>query len=287
MIHIPTFNMSFFMYNLQMYTIDAIRKGLRTATTRVYPNEIKLIKTLTVGQPVRFIRTNKAKQVVDSIIVFVTSTDLINPSIGKTWTALDNSLFDKEGLKSNFRDLIESYWLHVEGWDRSFAEGFFSSNKDKEIVQFRYSLYPPKYNYSEDSITELKDNEIFVFGSNLSGFHGKGAARLALDFGAVYGQAQGKQGRTFAIVTTDLTKDHRPSVDIGYVNKQIDIFIEYALRKPELIFLVTEIGCGLAGFHVEQIAPMFKRVLLEGISNIRLPKKFVRQIIVNSMESVL
>lgn len=289
MIYVPTFNMSFFMPNQGMYTIDAIRAGIRTATSRVYPNEINLIKTLKIGQPVRFVRTNSAKQVVDSIIVFLISCNLSDPLTGSSYITLDNSMFDKDGLQSNYREFIESYWLEVEGWDRVFAEGFFSSNKDKELVQFRYSLYPPKYDYSPDHITELKQNEIFTFGSNTpNGRHGAGAAKLAVDkFGAIYGQAEGLQGQSYAIITTDLSKSYRPSVDIQVVKDSIDKFIEFAINQSHLTFLVTEIGCGLAGFTVEQVASMFKRVLLESISNIRLPKQFVRHIIVNSIESML
>jgi len=294
MIYVPTFNMSFFMPNKGMYTIDAIRAGIRTATTRVYPNEINLIKTLKIGQPVRFVRTNKEKQVVDSIIVFLISCNLSDPLTGSSYITLDNSMFDKDRLQSNYREFIdsrefiESYWLQVEGWDRVFAQGFFSSNKDKELVQFRYSLYPPKYKYSPDYITELKEDEIFTFGSNIQSRHGAGAAKLAVDkFGAIYGQAEGLQGQSYAIITTDLSKSYRPSVDIQVVKDSIDKFIEFAINQPHLTFLVTEIGCGLAGFTVEQVAPMFKRVLLECISNIRLPKQFVRHIIVSSIESML
>lgn len=288
-INIATFNMSFYMYNLQMYTIDAIKKGLRTATTRTYPKDISLIKTLKIGQPIRFVRTNNRKQIVDSIIVFVTSTDLNNPNVGNTWVVLDNTLFQEDVLQSNYKELIEAYWLKVEGWDRTFAKGFFNTNKDKEIVQFRYSLYPPKYNYSPDNIDELKDNEIFVFGSNTEGRHGAGAAKYAVDkFGAIYNQSEGLQGQSYAIITTDLNKQYRPSVSIKLIEDQINKFINFAIDNPNMTFLVTEIGCGLAGFTVEQIAPIFKNaLLLNNINNIRLPKSFVRYIIVQSIEALL
>lgn len=93
--------MSFFMSNRGIYTIDAIRQGIRIATSRYYPNEIELIKKLKVGQLIRFIRTDKYKQIVDSIIVSVSSIDVFNTSSSsKVWLKLDNHMFDdKNKLK--------------------------------------------------------------------------------------------------------------------------------------------------------------------------------------------
>lgn len=286
--NIPTFNMSFYMSNLNMYTIDAIRAGIRTATTRCYYNEIALIKSLKVGQPIKFIRTDKDKQVVDSIIVFVGSTDLSENS-NWVWVRLDNNMFNDDIPQTPYKKYIESYWLNAEGWDREFAKGFFKSNRNKEIIHFRYSLYPSTYTkYSPENIVELKENEIFVFGSNLKGQSGAGAAKLAVSkFGAIYGQAEGLQGQSYAIITTNLSKSYRPSVSIELVIEQVNKFIQFAKDNPHLTFLVTEVGCGLAGFTVEQVAPLFKPILVDKVSNVRLPKKFVRQLIVSSIEGLL
>lgn len=88
-------------------------------------------------------------------------------------------------------------------------------------------------------ITELKPNEIFVFGSNLQGYHGGGAARLAMNqWGAVWGQGTGLQGQTYAIPTMQ--------GGIGTIRPYIDQFIKFAQNDPERTFLVTEIGCGIA-----------------------------------------
>lgn len=114
-------------------------------------------------------------------------------------------------------------------------------------------------------ITELKPNEIFVFGSNLQGYHGGGAARLAMNqWGAVWGQGTGLQGQTYAIPTMQ--------DGIGTIRPYIDQFIKFAQNDPERTFLVTEIGCGIAGFRPADIAPLFKNAI--NIPNIWLPQRF-------------
>jgi hypothetical protein len=100
--------------------------------------------------------------------------------------------------------------------------------------------------------------KIFVFGSNREGRHGKGAALCAkLQHGAVYGQARGRQGRSYAIVTKELRKDH-PPVTLNEVWSEVNHFIVHALLYPNDTFEVTRIGCGLAGFKEEDIKAMFK-----------------------------
>ena len=114
-------------------------------------------------------------------------------------------------------------------------------------------------------ITELKPNEIFVFGSNLQGYHGGGAARLAMNqWGAVWGKGTGLQGQTYAIPTMQ--------GGIGTIRPYIDQFIKFAQNDPERTFLVTEIGCGIAGFRPADIAPLFKNAI--NIPNIWLPQRF-------------
>ena len=124
-----------------------------------------------------------------------------------------------------------------------------------------------KTQFTPDFITELKENEIFVFGSNLEGMHGGGAARLAYEkFGAIWGQGVGLQGQSYGIPTM-----HGGIEDIKpYVNE----FIEFAKSHPELTFLVTRIGCGIAGFRDEEIAPLFKECI--EIDNVILPRSFVQ-----------
>lgn len=114
-------------------------------------------------------------------------------------------------------------------------------------------------------ITELKTNEIFVFGSNLEGAHGGGAALLAWrEWGAIWGQGSGLQGQTYGIPTMH----GGPEAIRPYVNE----FIRFARQHSDTVFLVTEIGCGIAGFKPVQIAPLFKEAA--EVPNIYLPQRF-------------
>ena len=120
--------------------------------------------------------------------------------------------------------------------------------------------------YTPERISELRENEIFVFGSNLAGSHGGGAARLAYSrFGAVWGQGVGLQGRSYAIPTMQ--------GGVETIRPYVDDFIEFAQKHTDLTFYVTKIGCGIAGFQDEDIAPLFDKAF--DVENIILPKTFV------------
>lgn len=117
----------------------------------------------------------------------------------------------------------------------------------------------------------MEINQIFVFGSNTQGRHGKGAALEArLKYGAIYGQAEGLQGNSYAIVTKEL-RSYMPSITLRQVENGVRHFLEFADDHPELQFNVTPIGCGLAGFTPSQIAPLFAAAT----SNVILPKEFI------------
>ena len=112
-------------------------------------------------------------------------------------------------------------------------------------------------------ITELKPNEIFVFGSNLGGMHGGGAARVAyLKFGAIMGQGVGLQGQSYAIPTMQ--------GGVETIRPYVDEFIKFAEEHQDLTFLVTRIGCGIAGFMDEEISPLFAKA--HDMDNIVLPE---------------
>ena len=120
-----------------------------------------------------------------------------------------------------------------------------------------------------DFITSLKPNEVFVFGSNLAGMHGGGAARIAhLYFGAVMGNGDGIQGQSYAIPTM------QGGVDT--IRPYVDKFIAYAKQHPDKQFLVTRIGCGIAGFSADEIAPLFADAA--AVENISLPDDFWEEI---------
>ena len=123
--------------------------------------------------------------------------------------------------------------------------------------------------FTPGMISALKENEIFVFGSNLGGMHGGGAARAAYNrFGAVWGQGVGLQGQSYAIPTMQ--------GGVETIKPYVDEFIEFAQTHRELKFFVTRIGCGIAGFRDEQIAPLFAAAIDK--ENIILPKEFVEAI---------
>jgi hypothetical protein len=124
---------------------------------------------------------------------------------------------------------------------------------------------------SSNLISSLKDNEIFVFGSNLSGIHVGGAARTAMRFGAQIGNPVGIQGQTYAIPTMDVYALN--PLPIEKIKEYVDEFFDYAIANPQYTFLVTLIGCGSAGYKPEEIAPLFERA--EGQKNIHIPIEFM------------
>ena len=106
------------------------------------------------------------------------------------------------------------------------------------------------------NITKLPDGHYFVFGSNEAGRHGKGAALTAKNcFGAVYGQGEGEQGRSYGITTKDASLR---SLSLDEIRENVRIFLQHAINHPHKQWAVSRIGCGLAGYRDEQIAPMFK-----------------------------
>ena len=119
--------------------------------------------------------------------------------------------------------------------------------------------------FTPEHITSLQPDEIFVFGSNLQGMHGGGAACIAyMKFGAEWGNGVGLQGQSYAIPTMH--------GGVNAIKPYVDDFIAFAEAHPEKTFLVTRIGCGIAGFADSEIAPLFKTA--KTLSNIVLPKSF-------------
>lgn len=122
--------------------------------------------------------------------------------------------------------------------------------------------------YTPENITELGENQIFVFGSNLAGKHNGGGAKIALErFGAIYGEGVGIQGQSYAIPTLDA---NFKKIDLTEIRFYIDMFFQFAYNHPQYEFLVTKIGCGIAGYNISDIAPL----LLNPFKNIILPEDF-------------
>ena len=126
--------------------------------------------------------------------------------------------------------------------------------------------------FTPENITSLEQDEIVVFGSNLAGIHAGGAARVAYErFGAIMGQGVGIQGQSYAIPTMH--------GGVEEIKPYVDEFIALAREWDQNTFYVTRIGCGIAGFTDEEIAPLFADAI--ELYNVRLPESFYN-IIVNS-----
>ena len=148
--------------------------------------------------------------------------------------------------------------------ERKHSKAFMhhSSKNYEEIGAYSHRFTP-------DHIRNLQPNEIFVFGSNGAGMHGGGAARTAVEkFGAIMGQGEGLQGQSYAIPTME---------GLGETRAAVQRFIQFADCHPEMKFLVTRIGCGIAGYTPRQIAPMFVDAIY--LNNIYLPEDFWKEII--------
>lgn len=160
-------------------------------------------------------------------------------------------------------EMLPSEFIHVL---KVFEQGSFYGEETTRTTEDS-GLTSRKY--TPENITSLAQNEVFVFGSNLQGSHGGGAAAAAVRyFGAIWGQGVGMQGQCYAIPTM------HGGVDV--IRPYVDEFIEFAKGHPELTFLVTRIGCGIAGFRDEQMAPLFADAL--ELPNVVLPKSFVKVI---------
>lgn len=145
---------------------------------------------------------------------------------------------------------------------KQLADGAYASCYAKYIAGYT----PAKTReYTPDRISSLKPGEVFVFGSNLAGHHGGGAARLAYErFGAKWGTGVGMTGQCYAIPTMQ--------GGVETIRPYVKDFVAYAKVHPENKFWVTRIGCGIAGFKDREIAPLFTDAL--DVPNIILPKTF-------------
>lgn len=159
-------------------------------------------------------------------------------------------------MRSSSRMWFSRRFYNDEERERFYKEEnmgeYYDENTDSQRITPRLVKY-------------LRPNEIFVFGSNIKGRHDGGAARYALDhFGAIYSQAEGPQGHSYAIPTV--------GVDIEEIYKAVQRFIEYARKRSDLIYLVTPIGCGNGGYAPYNIAPMFRDAIR--MKNIKFPQEF-------------
>lgn len=132
------------------------------------------------------------------------------------------------------------------------SQGVKISDKEKVHAILKDTVLAKR---NTECYDKMMNELIFVFGSNLAGRHGKGAALFAkLNYDAVCGIGEGATGRSYALPTKDGALKTLP---LDVIKSHVDVFIEYAKNTPFFIFKITQIGCGLAGYKPEQIAPMF------------------------------
>ena len=171
---------------------------------------------------------------------------------------------DDLGAENTWRRERSSKMAYYEKVHRCISMHPDISNEEmrKRKRQFASEYYSQRV--TPDHVEELKENEIFVFGSNAQGIHNGGAAELAFNrFGAVLGQGEGLQGKSYAIPTTE---------GLNAMKEAINRFTTFAKEHPQSRFLVTKIGCGSAGYRHSQIAPMFKDCIT--LENVCLPYEF-------------
>ena len=165
---------------------------------------------------------------------------------------------------------------HTWGRERSSRRAYYQRMSEAYTMRERYSddeIMEEKRRYAKEYysprvtppvVRHLEENEIFVFGSNANGYHGGGAAAVAMhNFGAVWGQGEGLQGKSYAIPTME---------GLEKLKEAVDRFTVFADQHQELRFLVTMIGCGSAGYSPREIAPLFKGCIY--LENVALPSGF-------------
>ncbi len=170
-------------------------------------------------------------------------------------------MFEKERLSRRAYSEKRRYMQHMDVFsDMSTAD------REEALGAMNDNYFVDKERVAPDFIKSLNPNEVLVFGSNVSGQHNGGAAMYALNhFGAIEGQAEGIQGHCYAIPTHGNT--------FGGLKKAIARFTDYVVMHPRKRFMLTAVGCGEAGYSVEQIAPLFRQAYSFG--NVYVPKAFL------------
>ena len=208
----------------------------------------------------------------EGCIVAAVNHDGDSDSTGAVAGNIIGAILGYTGIHEKFRKGLELHDLII-----SIADDLAGASSDTQMNE-RYALHRPygideklKFisgmKFTPEYITELGQDDIFVFGSNLAGNHAGGAARIARQrFGAIPGQGVGLQGQSYAIPTMQ--------GGVETIKPYVDEFIEFASNCDQNTFYVTRIGCGIAGFKDEEIAPLFKEALK--LYNVRLPESFVR-----------
>ena len=184
--------------------------------------------------------------------------------------AIDNVVefsHDRMGTSSTWDRERSSRRAYYQKMNRMYSEE--RAEMDREAMIRRKKQMASEYygdRVTPNRIETLQPNEIFVFGSNAAGMHGGGAAAQAMSkFGAVWGQGEGLQGQSYAIPTME---------GIDNMREAIQRFIDFADSHPDMRFLVTRVGCGIAGYTDRDVAQMFRPCIK--LENVALPESFWR-----------
>ncbi len=207
--------------------------------------------------PVVLAGTDRIKQYIDTFLQYALSHQDKRFLVTRIGCGLAG--FSDDEIAPMFAEAlaIENITLPLSFWSVLIRKGL-------------YFPHIPQHRIAPDMIDSLASNEIFVFGSNLAGKHYGGAAHVAnTRFGAKWGVGVGIAGNTYAIPTM------RAGVDM--IKPYIDDFLQFAREHCEFRFLVTRIGCGIAGFSDKEIAPLFAQAV--HIENIALPLSFWKVIV--------
>lgn len=241
-------------------SVTVITDGMENASSEHNGSSIKaLVEDLqqNEGWAFSYIGANQDVEAVSSSLSIHTSLtfDFSDEGMHKAWQRERNS-------KMRYFDSIHDdsrMQLCMSATERKKARA--KSNLENSC----YLQNIPEDRITPENITELKPDEVFVFGSNIDGSHQGGAALYAVEhFGAIPGAAHGPQGQSYAIPTTNVS-----SYEISLA---IEEFIRYAMMHKDQKFLVTRIGCGNAGCRVQDIAHLFTTAFKA--KNISLPREF-------------
>lgn len=167
-----------------------------------------------------------------------------------------------------FRTMLENYNFETVEFALCAHDDLSNSPFASALQNVDLTAKPQMYNRKfTGKVTRLQPNQVFVFGSNIRGYHGGGAAGFAhAKFGAEWGVGEGMTGQCYALPTME--------GGVDYIQGKVNSFIDFAEAHPDLEFLVTPVACGIAGFKVSEIAPLFQRAL--PLQNVILPESFVR-----------
>jgi len=144
--------------------------------------------------------------------------------------------------------------------------------REEQLGAMNENYFVEKERIAPEFIESLGEKDVFVFGSNIQGIHNGGAAQFALmHFGAMMKQSEGIQGQSYAIPTDGNTFEE--------LKEAVGRFTDYVVMHPQNKFMLTAVGCGAAGYSVEQIAPLFKQAYSFG--NVYVPKDFLKYVVAN------